>query len=204
MTPHRHLIAILRGITPEETGAACEALLAAGIGMIEVPLNSPRPLESIAIAAQQFAGRAMIGAGTVLSPEEADAVADAGGAFVVSPDTSPPVIERTRARGMASYPGVFTPSEAFAAVRAGATGLKFFPAEVLGPAGIRAMKAVLPPDVPLYAVGGANPDNFAEYFGAGCAGFGLGSYLYKPGMTTDDIAARARLAVAAYDRERPQ
>lgn len=204
MTEHRHLIAILRGIHPDEVVAACDALVAAGITMIEVPLNSPQPLESIGHAAKTFAGRAEIGAGTVLTPGEADAVADIGGTFVVSPDTNPPVIERTKARGMDSYPGVFSPSDAFAALRAGATGLKFFPAEVLGPKGIKAMKAVLPPEVPLYAVGGANPDNFGEYFAAGCAGFGLGSYIYKPGMTPDDIATRASAAVAAYDKERSQ
>jgi 2-dehydro-3-deoxyphosphogalactonate aldolase len=199
---HRHLIAILRGIKPAEMIATCEALVSAGITMIEVPLNSPDPLRSIAQAASEFADRAAIGAGTVLSMDEADAVADVGGAFVVSPDANASVIERSRARGMASYPGVFSPTEAFAAIRAGATGLKFFPAEVLGPAGIKAMKAVLPPDIPLYAVGGAKPDNFAAYFAAGCAGFGLGTYVYTPGMTAGDIAARAQAAVAAYDREK--
>lgn len=204
MKSHRHLIAILRGITPPEILNVCEALTAAGIGMIEVPLNSPDAMKSIAAAAKAYAGDAMIGAGTVLSVDEADAVADAGGVFVVSPDTNTAVIERTRARGMASYPGVFSPTEAFAAIRAGATGLKFFPAEVLGPKGIKAMKAVLPPDIPLYAVGGANPDNFREYFAAGCAGFGLGTYLYKPGMKLDEIGTRARAAVAAYDEEKSE
>lgn len=200
MTAHRHIIAILRGIRPDEAVPVCEALVAAGITMIEVPLNSPEPLASIGSAAKLFAGRAEIGAGTVLTPEAADSVADAGGSFVVSPDTNAAVIERTIARGMKSYPGVFTPSDAFAALRAGATGLKFFPAEVLGPKGIKAMKAVLPPEVPLYAVGGANPDNFSEYFAAGCAGFGLGTYIFKPGMTASDVADRARTAVAAYDK----
>jgi 2-dehydro-3-deoxyphosphogalactonate aldolase len=138
----------------------------------------------------------------VLSEADVDGVADAGGAFVVSPDTNPAIIVRTLARGMLSYPGVLSPTDAFAALRAGASGLKFFPAEVLGPKGIKAMKAVLPPAVPLYAVGGANPDNFREYFAAGCAGFGLGTYLYKPGMTLDEIAKRARTAVAAYDEEK--
>lgn len=174
----------------------------AGIAMIEVPLNSPDALKSIRDAAKALAGRATIGAGTVLSADEVDKVADAGGAFVVSPDTNTDVIARTIGRKMRSYPGVFSPTDAFGALRSGATGLKFFPAEVLGPKGIRAMKAVLPPDIPLYAVGGANPDNFREYFAAGCAGFGLGTYLYKPGMTLDEISTRARTAVAAYDEEK--
>jgi 2-dehydro-3-deoxyphosphogalactonate aldolase len=199
MPDHRHIIAILRGITPPETIAVCEALVAAGITLIEVPLNSPEALTSIRDAAKAFAGRASIGAGTVLSIKDVDAVAGAGGQFIVSPDTYPAVIERTVSRGLLSYPGVFSPSDAFSAIRAGATGLKFFPAEVLGPKGIRAMKAVLPPDLPLYAVGGANPDNFAEYFAAGCAGFGLGTYIFKPGMSAADVAQRAATAVAAYD-----
>jgi 2-dehydro-3-deoxyphosphogalactonate aldolase len=196
---HRHLIAILRGITPDETLAVCHALVDAGITMIEVPLNSPDALTSIALAAKEFVGKAAIGAGTVLSPEQAQAVADAGGTFVVSPDTNAEVITKTIALNMLSYPGVFTPSDAFTAVRAGATGLKFFPAEVLGPKGIKAMKAVLPPELPLYAVGGANPDNFNEYFAVGCAGFGLGTYIYKPGMDAGTVAERAKAAVAAYD-----
>jgi len=197
---HRHIIAILRGITPPETIAVCEALISAGITMIEVPLNSPEPLRSIGDAAKAFDGQAMIGAGTVLSRSDVDKVADAGGKFVVSPDANPEVIEATVERGLASYPGVFSPSEAFTAIRSGATGLKFFPAEVLGPKGIKAMKAVLPPTIPLYAVGGANPDNFGEYFAAGCAGFGLGTYIYKPGMSVNEVAQRAATAVAAYDQ----
>ena len=200
MTEHRHIIAILRGIAPPETIAVCDALLAAGITMIEVPLNSPDAIKSIGDAAKAFAGRALIGAGTVLSEADVDKVADSGGVFVVSPDTNPAVIVRTITRGMKSFPGVFSPSDAFAAIRAGATGLKFFPAEVLGPKGIKAMKAVLPPALPLYAVGGANPDNFGEYFAAGCAGFGLGTYIYKPGMSPADVATRASAAVAAYDQ----
>jgi 2-dehydro-3-deoxyphosphogalactonate aldolase len=201
---HRHLIAILRGITPDEIDAVCAALIAAGITMIEVPLNSPDVMRSIEGAARTFRERSAIGAGTVLSTGEVDAVAAAGGTFIVSPDTNPDVIGRTRALGLASYPGVFSPTEAFAAIRAGATGLKFFPAEVLGPAGIRAMKAVLPPAVPLYAVGGARPDNFAEYFRSGCAGFGLGTFIYKPGMSPAEVAERAREAVAAYDAGSPR
>jgi 2-dehydro-3-deoxyphosphogalactonate aldolase len=201
---HRHIIAILRGITPPETLEVCDALVLSGITMIEVPLNSPEALRSIEDAAKAFDGRALIGAGTVLNRTDVDAVADAGGQFVVSPDTNPAVIGATIERGMTSYPGVFTPTDAFTAIRSGATGLKFFPAEVLGPKGIKAMKAVLPPTIPLYAVGGANPDNFSEYFAAGCAGFGLGTYIFKPGMSAADVALRARTAVAAYDQGKPQ
>jgi 2-dehydro-3-deoxyphosphogalactonate aldolase len=201
---HRHIIAILRGITPPETLEVCDALVLAGITMIEVPLNSPEALRSIEDAAKMFDGRALIGAGTVLSRADVDAVADAGGQFVVSPDTNPAVIGATIERGMTSYPGVFSPTDAFTAIRSGATGLKFFPAEVLGPKGIKAMKAVLPPEIPLYAVGGANPDNFAEYFAAGCAGFGLGTYIFKPGMSAADVALRATAAVAAYDQGKPR
>lgn len=199
---HRQIIAILRGLTPSEAVGVCTALVEAGITMIEVPLNSPEPMTSIAAAAKALGGRAEIGAGTVLRTEDVDAVKAANGTFVVSPDTNEAVIARTRQLGMASYPGVFSPSDAFRAIRAGATGLKFFPAEVLGPKGIKAMKAVLPPALPLFAVGGASPDNFREYFDAGCVGFGLGSYIYKPGMTVSDIAARARAAVTAFDEGR--
>jgi 2-dehydro-3-deoxyphosphogalactonate aldolase len=200
MAEPRHIIAILRGITPAEILDACEVLIAAGILRIEVPLNSPEPLVSIGLAAAAFGGVTQIGAGTVLSGADVDAVAEAGGSFIVSPDTNPEVILRARERGLAPYPGVFTPTEAFMAIRLGAAGLKFFPAELIGPRGIRAMKAVLPPSVPLYAVGGAAPDNFSEYFAAGCSGFGLGTFLYTPGRPAGEIADRARAAVAAYDR----
>lgn len=202
MTDHRHIIAILRGVVPTEVVDICTALVEAGITMIEVPFNSPEPLKSIAGAAKALAGRAQIGCGTALSTKDVEDTHAAGGSFVVSPDTNEAVITRTRELGMASYPGVFTPSDAFRAIRAGATGLKFFPAEVLGPKGIKAMRAVLPPAIPLYAVGGAAPENFREYFDAGCAGFGLGSYIFKPGMSVSDVAERARTAVAAYDEQR--
>jgi len=204
MIEHRHLIAILRGITPGEITGVCEALIAAGITMIEVPLNSPDAFKSIEKAADAFGERAGIGAGTVLNRREVQRVADAGGTFVVSPDTNKKVIEETVRLTLKSYPGVFTPSEAFKAIAAGATGLKFFPAEVLGPKGIKAMKAVLPQGVPLYAVGGAAPDNFGDYFAAGCTGFGLGTYLYTPGRAAAEVGERAQAAVAAYDGNRPQ
>ncbi len=199
MLKPRHLVAILRGIPPSEILGACEVLVGAGIAMIEVPLNSPEPLTSIAMAAKAFVGQASVGAGTVLNPQQVDAVAQAGGRFVVSPDCNDDVIARTLALGLQSYPGVFTPTEAFRAIRLKATALKLFPAEVLGPMGIRAMKAVLPDSMPLYAVGGANPSNFSEFVAAGCTGFGLGRYLYKPGFSRADIQVRARDAVTAYD-----
>ncbi|QQR40523.1 2-dehydro-3-deoxy-6-phosphogalactonate aldolase [Devosia rhizoryzae] len=201
---HRHIIAILRGITPEEAVPICTVLVDAGITLIEVPLNSPNAVDSIGRAASALGDRAEIGAGTVLTEEDVRAVAGAGGTFIVSPDTNPAVISETVRLGLKSYPGVFSPTDAFAAIRAGATGLKFFPAEVLGAKGIKAMKAVLPPALPLYAVGGANPDNFHEFFDVGCAGFGLGTYIFKPGMSAGDVAERAALAVAAYDKGRPQ
>lgn len=201
---HRHLIAILRGITPSETVHVCQALIAAGITMIEVPLNSPDALTSIALASNALGDDAAIGAGTVLTKKQVWAVADAGGTFIVSPETNKAVIEETVRIQLLSYPGVFTPTDAFRAIKAGATGLKFFPAEVLGPKGIKAMKAVLPPELPVYAVGGANPDNFGEYFAAGCTGFGLGTYLYKPGMDVTQVAERAATAVAAYDTGKAQ
>jgi 2-dehydro-3-deoxyphosphogalactonate aldolase len=201
---HRHLIAILRGIKAEETIGVCEMLATAGISLIEIPLNSPQPIDSIRAAAKTLQGKAWVGAGTVLSQDEVDAVAAAGGAFVVSPDCNEAVIARTLARGLRSYPGVFSPTEAFRAIRAGAHALKLFPAEVLGTKGIKAMKAVLPPAIPLYAVGGASPENFEEFLSAGCTGFGIGSYLYKPGATLAEIALRAKAVVTAYDKGRKQ
>ncbi len=197
---HRHIIAILRGITPEESVPVCTALVGAGITLIEVPLNSPNAVDSIGRAAAALSDRAEIGAGTVLTPEDVRAVAAAGGTFIVSPDTNVEVISETVRLGLKSYPGVFSPTDAFTAIRSGATGLKFFPAEVLGTKGIKAMKAVLPKTMPVYAVGGANPDNFSDYFDVGCTGFGLGTYIFKPGMSVEDVAQRAGLAVAAYDK----
>lgn len=200
MVEHRHIIAILRGITPSEVVEACEVLCAAGITMIEIPLNSPDALASVKLAAEAMKGRAEIGAGTVLTVDETEAVRAVGGTFIVSPNSDPNVISHTKSLGMQSYPGVFSPTEAFAAIQSGADGLKMFPAEVLGPGGIKALKAVLPPDVPVYAVGGAVPDNFDQYFTAGCVGFGLGSYIYKPGMAVTEMAERGEKAVAAYDK----
>ncbi len=196
---HRPLIAILRGIAPNEAGAALEALIGAGIGLIEVPLNSPDPLASIGIMAAAAGDRAWIGAGTVLAVDEVAAVAEAGGQFIVSPNVDAAVIRASKARGLGSFPGVFTASEALAAVAAGADGLKFFPASLLGPEGIKAIGVVLPKTIPLLAVGGVDAANIAAYRKAGVAGFGLGSNLYKPGMGAAEVAARAQDIVAAYD-----
>lgn len=192
------LIAILRGITPDEAPAIGEALVAAGVTTIEVPLNSPDPLDSIAALAHCLGDRAVVGAGTVLTVAEVDAVADAGGQIIVSPNCNREVIRRTKARGMQSWPGVFTPTEALAALEAGADGLKLFPGSMAGPAGLSAMRAILPEGTRVYAVGGAGPDNFGDWIAASADGFGIGSALYKPGMTAADVGARGARIVDAY------
>ncbi|HZP19456.1 MAG TPA: 2-dehydro-3-deoxy-6-phosphogalactonate aldolase [Bauldia sp.] len=196
---HRPLIAILRGIRPDEAEAMLEALTGAGIGLIEVPLNSPEPFESIRRMARAAGNRARVGAGTVLTVEDVHRVRDAGGRIVVSPNRDDAVIRATKAAGLDSYPGVFTATEALGALAAGADALKFFPADILGPNGIRAIATILPKGTPLLAVGGVDAGNIATYLNAGIAGFGIGSSLYKPGMGAAEVGMKAKAMVAAYD-----
>ena len=191
------LVAIIRGVTPDEAEAVGSALYEAGIRIIEVPLNSPQPLESIRRLSAALGDRAMIGAGTVLDPAAVTQVANAGGKLIVSPNTRRPVIEAALAAGLASLPGYFTPSEAFEAIDAGASALKLFPAEAASPAVLRAQRAVLPKDLPLLVVGGVAPETMTPWLDAGANGFGLGSGVYKPGDSPEQVSAKARAFVAA-------
>ena len=195
----REIIAILRGIEPDECLAVTDVLIDAGITRIEVPLNSPEPFESIARMVAHAGERALIGAGTVLAPEEVTRLAAIGARMVISPDTDPAVIAATKAAGMLSFPGVFTATEIFAALRAGADGLKFFPAFKLGTDGLAALAAVLPRGTACYAVGGVSANEFAAWRAAGITGFGIGSSLYRPGKTLAEISEAARRLVEAWD-----
>ena len=186
------LVAILRGVTPGEAEAIGEAVFGAGIRIVEVPLNSPDPLLSIERLARSLGDRALVGAGTVLEAADVGRVKDAGGRVIVSPNSFAPVIEAAAAAGLVSLPGFFTPSEAFTALRAGATGLKLFPAEGAPPAVVKALRAVLPRDVPLLVVGGIGPGTLQPWLDAGAQGFGLGSGLYRPGQSAQETATKAR------------
>ena len=194
------LIAIIRGVTLDDAEATADAIFEGGIRIIEVPLNSPDPLRSIERIAAKFGDRALVGAGTVLRVEQVEQVRNAGGGIIVSPDTNIDVISAAAAAGLVSCPGYFTPSEAFAALRAGAHGLKLFPAEGATPGVLKAQLAVIPREVPVLAVGGISPDNMQPWLAAGASGFGLGSGLYKPGQAAADTLARARDYVAGVRR----
>ena len=183
------LVAILRGIRPDEVEAVGDALVSAGFTLIEVPMNSPDPLDSIGRLARRLEGQALVGAGTVLTPDQVRAVQQVGGRLIISPNSDLSVIAQSAQAGLVSMPGYFTPTEAFAAVQAGASALKLFPAEAATPAVLKAQRAVLPKDLPILVVGGINPDNMAPWVAAGANGFGLGSALYKPGAHSARSAA---------------
>ena len=185
------LIAILRGITPEDCEAVTEALFAAGFRMVEVPLNSPQALRSIERIAHQFGDGMLVGAGTVLTPDQVRQVNDNGGRLIVAPNTHLPVIQASVEAGMITIPGAATPTEAFAGIHAGASAVKVFPAEAIGPQVLASWRAVIPDTAPLLPVGGIDSHNMADYWQAGAAGFGLGSALYKPGKSLGDISASA-------------
>lgn len=193
------LIAIIRGVRPEEAEGIGRALVDAGIRIIEVPLNSPQPLDSIARLAAAFGDDALVGAGTVLSPDQVEEVKAAGGRIVVSPSTDTAVIRATVEAGLVSAPGYFTPSEAFTALAAGAHVLKLFPAEAALPAMVRAQRAVIPKNISLIVVGGVKPDTMQDYLDAGADGFGLGSALYRPGQSAEEVAAQASAFVRALE-----
>ena len=186
------LVAILRGVRPDEVEPIGDALVAAGFTLIEVPMNSPDPLDSIGRLARRLDGRALVGAGTVLTPDQVRAVQQVGGRLIISPNSDLSVIAQSAQAGLVSMPGYFTPTEAFAAVHAGASALKLFPAEAATPAVLKAQRAVLPRDLPILVVGGINPDNMAPWVAAGANGFGLGSALYKPGATAAQVSEAAQ------------
>ncbi|WPN61918.1 2-dehydro-3-deoxy-6-phosphogalactonate aldolase [Pseudomonas sp. P9_35] len=196
---HNGLIAILRGLRPEEAAAIGEVLYSAGFRVIEVPLNSPEPYESIRILRNTLPADCLIGAGTVLTPEQVEQVKAAGGQVIVMPHSDPKVLRAAKAAGLYLSPGVATPTEAFAALAEGAHVLKMFPAEQMGPAVVKAWLAVLPAGTVLVPVGGITPDNMAVFVEAGVKGFGLGSGLFKPGLTADEVAVRAKAYVAAWN-----
>jgi len=193
------LIAILRGLKPTETHDVLSALIDNGFTAIEIPLNSPDPFNSIEIAAKMAPENCLIGAGTVLTTDQVHQLHNAGGKLLVSPNVEPDVISLGHSLGMVTMPGVFTPTEALLAAKSGATGLKFFPASALGPSGINAICAVLPADLTIAAVGGVSEVNFADYAKVGIKAFGLGSSIYKIGMSAAEVAKRAKATVAAYD-----
>jgi len=194
------LIAIIRGVTPDEILAVGDALIAAGIVIIEIPLNSPDPFRSIEMLARHVGDAATVGAGTVLSVANVGRVADAGGTIIVAPNANIEVIAAAVAGGLIAAPGYFTPTEAFAALAAGAQVLKLFPAEAASPTVLKAQRAVLPKDIPILPVGGVTPESMADWQAAGADGFGLGGGVFKPGMTAAEVGDNARRYVAALSR----
>jgi 2-dehydro-3-deoxyphosphogalactonate aldolase len=199
-TLNRGLVAILRGLRPDEAAAIGKAIFEAGIDAVEVPLNSPDPFKSIERIVAALPASALVGAGTVLTSQQVDDLESAGGRLLVSPNIDAAVMERAAGFGMVTMPGVFTPTEAFLALRLGASALKFFPASALGPQGIAAIRAVLPAETVVGAVGGVSEKDFDAFGKIGVRTFGLGSSLYKPGMTVDAVRERAVAAVSSWDK----
>lgn len=196
----RGLVAILRGITPPEAEAVADALVEEGFEALEIPLNSPDPIRSIGLMARRVGDRALVGGGTMLTTGDVDQVHGAGGRLMVSPNMRPAVIAHAARAGMVTMPGVLSPTEAFDALEAGASGLKFFPASLLGPGGLAAVMTVLPKGTVVGAVGGVGPDNMGDYMRAGITTFGMGTSVYRPGDSVDVVRGKARALIAAYDR----
>lgn len=195
----RNIIAILRGVRPEEVLQIAASVVDSGITQIEVPMNSPDVFDSIQLIHDELAEHISVGAGTVTSIDQVKTLENIGIDFIVSPNFDPKVVEATKNAGMLSYPGVITPTECFSALNCGADGLKFFPASLLGEANLMALKAVLPDKIPLYMVGGVGPENFSSWFNAGATGFGIGSGIYKAGDTSQSVAMKAKQIVQSYD-----
>lgn len=195
----RNIIAILRGVRPEEVLQIAACVVDSGITQIEVPMNSPDVFDSIQLIHDELAEHISVGAGTVTSIDQVKTLENIGIDFIVSPNFDPKVVEATKNAGMLSYPGVITPTECFSALNCGADGLKFFPASLLGEANLIALKAVLPDKIPLYMVGGVGPENFSSWFNAGATGFGIGSGIYKAGDTSQTVALKAKQIVQSYD-----
>lgn len=195
----RNIIAILRGIKPEEVLDIVHVIVDSGITQVEVPLNSPRAFESIELIRDEFKGSIQFGAGTVTDVEQVEILSRIGVDFIVSPNFEYSVVKATKEAGILSYPGVITPTECFSALNSGADGLKFFPAALLGEANLIAIKAVLPSDIPIYMVGGVGPENFSSWFKAGASGFGIGSGIYKAGESASAVAKKAESIILSYD-----
>lgn len=201
---NRNIVAILRGVEPSQAVEIAGVLIDAGITKIEVPLNSPDPLKSIGAMADAFGDVALIGAGTVLTVQDVADVKSVGGKLIVSPNTNTHVIRAAKTAEMLCFPGVMTPTECFAALDAGADGIKLFPGSLLGPEGLKAIRAVLPKNTQVLAVGGAGPNNFDSWFAAGASGFGIGSAIYKPGDSAKTVSEKAKNIVSSYDRSSPK
>ena len=195
----RNIIAILRGIKPEEVLDIVHVIVDSGITQVEVPLNSPRAFESIELIRDEFKGSIQFGAGTVTDVEQVEILSRIGVDFIVSPNFEYSVVKATKEAGFLSYPGVITPTECFSALNSGADGLKFFPASLLGEANLIAIKAVLPSNIPIYMVGGVGPENFSSWFKAGASGFGIGSGIYKAGESASAVAKKAESIILSYD-----